>query len=241
MMPCGVRLVDQRIGRRVAGMAHEGDAVDLGGDRLLQLGDHQVRIPVGEVVGDRRSEIELGLTVAVVDVVGEDAALRSARESGDLDARAPFRRRIERVCRGDRAADQCERRRRDEEISLLRFTHRSLPASCELQSPSCHESAIIVVAPLLAPLRPRAFARPPTQRPPQTRSGCVRSSSMINAFGKRRAIAGPNSLTIRPVRERRRALRLDLRQRAPPQPLANHGGLRRVRRRASPGARSRSR
>ena len=37
----GERLVDLRIGRRVAGMAHEGDAVDLGGDRLLQLGDHQ--------------------------------------------------------------------------------------------------------------------------------------------------------------------------------------------------------
>ena len=145
----GERLVDLRIGRRVAGMAHEGDAVDLGGDRLLQLGDHQVRIPVGEVVGDRRSEIEFGLTVAVVDVVGEDAALRSARESGDLDAGAPFRSRIERVCRRDRAADQCERRRRDEEISLLRFTHRSLPASCESQSPSCHESAIIVVAPSL--------------------------------------------------------------------------------------------
>jgi hypothetical protein len=75
------RLVDLRIRRRVAGMAHERDAVDLGGDRLLQLGDHQVRIPVGEVVGDRRSEIEFGLTVAVVDVVGEDAALRSARET----------------------------------------------------------------------------------------------------------------------------------------------------------------
>ena len=93
----GERLVDLRIGRSVTRVTHEGDAVDLGGDRLLQLGDHQVRIPVGEVVGDRGSEIELGLAVAVVDVVGEDAALRSAREGGDLDAGAPFRSRIERI------------------------------------------------------------------------------------------------------------------------------------------------
>ena len=93
----GEGLVDQRIGGVVARMAHEGDAVDLGRDRLLQLGQHRVGVPVGEVVGDRRPEIELGLAVAVIDVVGEHAALRTAGEGGDLDALAPFGDRVGRV------------------------------------------------------------------------------------------------------------------------------------------------
>ena len=92
-------LVDQRIGGVVARMPHEGDAVDLGRDRLLELGQHRVGIPVREVVGDRRPEVEFGLAVAVIDVVGEHAALRSAREGGDLDALAPFGRRIGGVSR----------------------------------------------------------------------------------------------------------------------------------------------
>src|SRR6185312_1465926 len=48
------------------------------------------RIPVREVVGHRGSEIEFGLLEAVIDVVGEHAALRAARERRNLDARAPL-------------------------------------------------------------------------------------------------------------------------------------------------------
>ena len=49
-----IGLVDQRIGRRVAAEPVGRDAVDLGGDRLLDLGQHRVRIPVRKVVGHLR-------------------------------------------------------------------------------------------------------------------------------------------------------------------------------------------
>ena len=55
-------------------MAHDGDAVGLGGDRFLELLDHLLRIPVGEDVAHLGAEVGLGLLGAVVDVVGEDAA-----------------------------------------------------------------------------------------------------------------------------------------------------------------------
>ena len=135
-------LVDQRIGRVVAGMAHEGDAVDLGGDRLLQLGQHQVRIPVGEVIGDRRPEIELGLPIAVVDVVGEDAALRPAGERGDLDARAPFRGRVGGVRRRNPGDHKRERRGRAKNLAYLRFMHENLPTCCGFYPSTAFKFAI---------------------------------------------------------------------------------------------------
>src|SRR6202034_2504537 len=59
----------------------------------------------GEIIGHARPEIELGLLEAVVDVIGEHAALRAAREGGDLDPLAPFRRRVGRVSRRGRHTD----------------------------------------------------------------------------------------------------------------------------------------
>ena len=88
--PLRIGLIDHRRRRGFAAETVGGDAVDLGRQRLLNLGQHFVGVPVGEIIGDAWPEIELGLLKAVVDVVGENAALRSARESGDLDPLAPF-------------------------------------------------------------------------------------------------------------------------------------------------------
>jgi hypothetical protein len=41
----GLRIVDQRIERFVAGVPHDGDAIRLGGRRLTELLDHLLRIP----------------------------------------------------------------------------------------------------------------------------------------------------------------------------------------------------
>ena len=191
------RLVDLRIGRRVAWVAHEGDAVDLGGDRLLQLGDHQVRIPVGEVVGDRRSKIELGLLVAVVDVIGEDAALRAARESGDLDARAPFGDGVRRVsCRGA-ADDKSESRRRAKDVANVRFTHICLPHPYRVFSTAASRARDIETAPRIAAPFVWCSSGPPPQarrgheRLERRRSAPVGNSSQGNSGG----VAGPSRQT----------------------------------------------
>ncbi len=71
-------------------MAHDGDAVGLGGDRFLELLDHLLRVPVGEDIAHRGAQIGFGLLGAVVDIVGEHAAGRAAGEEGDLDIFAPL-------------------------------------------------------------------------------------------------------------------------------------------------------
>ena len=86
----GFGVVDQRREGVVAGVAHDGDAVGLGGDCFLELLDHLLRIPVGEDIADVGAQIGFGLLGAVVDVVGEDAARRAAGEEGDLDILAPL-------------------------------------------------------------------------------------------------------------------------------------------------------
>ena len=52
-------VVDERIERLVARVAHHGDAVRLGGRGFLELLDHLLRIPVREDVVDLRAEIGL--------------------------------------------------------------------------------------------------------------------------------------------------------------------------------------
>ena len=96
-------IVDQRRERIVAGVAHDRDAVRRGGDRLLELRDHLLGIPIGEDVLHGRPQIRLGLTRAVVDIVGEDAAGRPAGEEDDVDAGTPLARIGVTACTGRRA------------------------------------------------------------------------------------------------------------------------------------------
>ncbi len=127
-----VGLIDHRAGGGLAGEAVGGDAVDLGRHRLLDLGQHLVRIPVREIVGDRRSEILRGLEEAVVDVVGEDAALRPAGEGGDLHAFAPLGRRVEREGGAGRQGQgerrRCVPRRARSRIMVSSSVSRAAPA-----------------------------------------------------------------------------------------------------------------
>jgi hypothetical protein len=58
-------LVDQRTGRRVAQKADEDDAVGFAVDRLFEISRQLVRRPPREIVFQRRSKIEFGLTQAV--------------------------------------------------------------------------------------------------------------------------------------------------------------------------------
>ena len=126
-------LIDHRAGRCFAAEAISGDAVDLGRQRLLDLRQHLVGVPVGEVIRDARPEIELGLLEAVIDVVGEHAALRPARERGDLHALAPFRRRVGGV--SGRRRQRADQRDADgEPIILATVVQHSILPRCPFAS-----------------------------------------------------------------------------------------------------------
>jgi len=86
----GVR--DQRIERAVTGVAHDGDAIGLGRDRLLELGHHLQRVPVRPDVRDVRAEGILCCLRPVVDDGLEAAAFGTAREEDDLHSLAELAR-----------------------------------------------------------------------------------------------------------------------------------------------------
>ena len=77
-------------------MAHDRDAVGLGGGHFLELLDHLLGIPVREDVVHLGAEVGLSLLGAVVHVVGEHAALRAAGEEDDAKVGAP----VGRISRG---------------------------------------------------------------------------------------------------------------------------------------------
>ena len=80
----------QRHDRRVAGVAHHGDAVGLGGNRFAQLLDHLLGAPAREHVVDLGAGILGGLDRAIVDDRGEGIAFRTAHKEADLDVAAPL-------------------------------------------------------------------------------------------------------------------------------------------------------
>src|SRR5690606_6085347 len=71
-------------------MAHDRHAVVALRQRLLELGDHRLDVPVGEVVGHVRPEVLGSRFIAVVDIVGERGTLPATGEGGDPHPRAPL-------------------------------------------------------------------------------------------------------------------------------------------------------
>ena len=71
-------------------MAHHGDAVGRGGDRLAELLDHLLRVPAGEDVVDLGAGVVRGLDGAVVDDGAEAVAFGAADEEADMDVLAPL-------------------------------------------------------------------------------------------------------------------------------------------------------
>ena len=99
-------LLRQREDRRLARMAHHGDAVGMGRDRLAQLLGHLFVGPAGKDVIDLRAGVGGGLSRAVVDDRAEGVAFGAADEEAQVHLAAPFvaqRRGVGRAGRAGRA------------------------------------------------------------------------------------------------------------------------------------------
>ena len=57
IMPCDLSIIDEGIKSSITGMAHDGNAIGLGGYGLRELGGHLGRIPVGPHVLHIRARI----------------------------------------------------------------------------------------------------------------------------------------------------------------------------------------
>ena len=83
-MPCALSGIDQGIKGCIAGVAHDGNAIGLGGCGLLELGGHLGRIPVGPDVLHVRAGILGSLESTVIDDLLEASTGCSAGEEDDL-------------------------------------------------------------------------------------------------------------------------------------------------------------
>ena len=89
-MPALAACFGQGHDRVVARMAHHGDAVGLGGNRVAQLRGHLFRLPAGEDVFDGCADVGRHGLRALVDDGGEGVAGVTAGEEADLDAAGPL-------------------------------------------------------------------------------------------------------------------------------------------------------
>ncbi len=89
IMPCASRIINHRLERIVAGVAHNGDAIGLGGCGFGKLGHHFLRVPVGPNVFHICAQVGRSRYRAVINNRIKGAAGRSTGEEHNLGVAAP--------------------------------------------------------------------------------------------------------------------------------------------------------
>ena len=137
-------LFRQREDGRLARMAHHGDAVGMGRDRLAQLLGHLFVGPAGKDIIDLRAGVGGGLARAVVDDGAEGVALGAADEEAQVHLAAPFVAQRRGVGRAGRAKKGRRRAR----------------ASAVDPRQSRNQASLHLIPPVFAAALRRSFAGP---------------------------------------------------------------------------------